>query len=276
MNTLQDLKNITAEMSYSDRMPILFVGHGNPMNAIEDNQFTQGFKNIASTLPTPSAILCISAHWFINATKVTAMDIPPTIHDFGGFPVELYQQEYPAKGDRKLAEETKKLLAPNFVDLDEKWGLDHGCWTILKHLYPNANIPVVQLSIDYTKDANYHFELAKKLFSLRDKGVLIIGSGNIIHNLRLVDWRNFDKDNYGHDWAIEARDTINNYLMKGDYKSLINYDKHSKALNLAIPTPDHYLPLLYVLALKQNNENIELFNDKLVAGSLSMTSLKVC
>lgn len=276
MNTLQDLKKITAEMSYSDRMPMLFVGHGNPMNAIEDNQFTQGFKKIASTLPTPSAILCISAHWFINATKVTAMDIPPTIHDFGGFPVELYQQKYQAKGDRKLAEETKKLLAPNFVYLDEKWGLDHGCWTILKHLYPNANIPVVQLSIDYTKDANYHFELAKNLLSLRDKGVLIIGSGNIIHNLRLVDWRNFDKDNYGHDWAIEARDTINNYLMKGDYKSLINYDKHSKALNLAIPTPDHYLPLLYVLALKQNNENIELFNDKLVAGSLSMTSLKVC
>lgn len=275
MNTLQQLKKVADQMNCSDRMPMLFLGHGNPMNAIEDNQFTRGFQSISKTLPKPNSILCISAHWFTNGTKVTAMEYPRTIHDFGGFPPTLYQQKYPAKGDYRLAENTRNLLQPTCVELDEKWGLDHGCWTVLKHLYPKADIPVIQLSIDYTKEAKYHFELAKQLVSLRNKGVLIIGSGNIIHNLRLVDWRNFEKDNYGHEWAIEARETINDCLLNHDYQSLINYKNFSKALNLAIPTPDHYLPLIYILGLQQERDEIELFNDKLVAGSLSMTSLKI-
>lgn len=275
MNTLNDLKNISDTFPLTQRMPLLFLGHGNPMNAIEENQFTRGIQNIAKTLPKPNAILCISAHWFTKGTKVTAMETPKTIHDFGGFPKELFDQQYPAKGSPKLAIETKKILHPTEVELDEKWGLDHGTWTVLKHLFPKADVPVIQLSIDYTKNAQYHFDLAKQLNSLRDKGVLIIGSGNIIHNLRLVDFKNFNKDNYGFDWAIEAREKINNYLLDGNYEPLINYKKQSKEFQLAIPSSDHYLPLIYTLGLQQKNESIQLFNDKLVAGSLSMTSLKI-
>lgn len=256
-------------------MPVLFLGHGSPMNAIEDNQFVTGFKEIAKTLPKPNAILCISAHWYTNGTKVTSMKMPRTIHDFGGFPKELFAVQYPAKGSPELAIETKTMLQPTSVELNENWGLDHGAWSVIKHLYPNANIPVIQMSIDYTKPAQFHYELAQKLNSLRHKGILIIGSGNIVHNLGLVDWQNFDKDNYGYDWAIEARDTINHHLLNGDYQPLINFEKQSKAVNLAIPTPDHYLPLIYTLGLQQKGEFLFLFNDKLVAGSLSMTSLKI-
>lgn len=262
--------------SNTDKTPVLFLGHGSPINAIQENEFVTGFRNIAKTLPTtPNAILCISAHWYTNGTKVTAMEMPRTIHDFSGFPKELFEVQYPAKGSPALAQNTKTILKPILVALDEKWGLDHGAWSVIKHLYPNANIPVVQLSIDYTKPASYHYQLAQKLNTLRHKGVLIIGSGNIIHNLRLVDFSNFDKPNYGYDWAIEAKEFINNHLYKGDYKPLINYEKQSKALQLAIPTPDHYLPLIYALGLQQKKESIALFNDKLVAGSLSMTSLKI-
>lgn len=275
MKPLQQLKNLSDTLPNSEKMPVLFLGHGSPMNAIEDNEFTRSFKNIGQTLPTPKAIICISAHWFTNGTKVTAMEFPRTIHDFGGFPQELFAQQYPAQGDEQLAKETKKLLQPAMVELDEKWGLDHGSWSVLKHLYPNADIPVIQLSIDYTKNAQYHFELAKQLHSLRNKGVLIIGSGNIVHNLRLVDWQNFDKDDYGHDWAIEARKTINNYILDGNFQPLLDYQKLSRAVQIAVPTPDHYLPLIYTLGLQQKNETIELFNDKLLAGSLSMTSLKI-
>lgn len=272
---LNELNNISQLFSNTERMPVLFLGHGSPMNAIEENQFVTGFRNIAKTLPKPNAILCISAHWFTNGTKVTAMEMPRTIHDFGGFPKELFEVQYPAKGSPALAQEIKTILQPTLVDLDEKWGLDHGAWSVIKHLYPNADIPIIQMSIDYTKSAQYHFELAQKLNSLRYKGILIIGSGNIIHNLGLVDWQNFDKDNYGHDWAIEARETINNYLLKGDYLPLINFEKQSKAVNLAIPTPDHYLPLIYTLGLQEKGETLSLFNDKLVAGGLSMTSVKI-
>lgn len=272
---LNELNNISLSFSNTEKMPLLFLGHGNPMNAIEENQFVTGFRNIAKTLPKPNAILCISAHWYTNGTKVTAMEMPKTIHDFGGFPKELFEVQYPAKGSPELALETKNILQPTLVELDEKWGLDHGAWSVIKHLYPNANIPVIQMSIDYTKPAQYHYELAQKLNSLRHKGILIIGSGNIIHNLGLVDWQNFDKDNHGHDWAIEARETLNNYLLNGNYQPLINFDKQSKAVNLAIPTPDHYLPLIYTLGLQQKGETLSLFNDKLVAGSLSMTSVKI-
>lgn len=272
---LNELTNISKSFSNTEKMPVLFLGHGSPMNAIEENQFVTGFRNIAKTLPEPNAILCVSAHWYTNGTKVTAMEMPKTIHDFGGFPKELFEVQYPAKGSPELAKETKTILQPTLVELDEKWGLDHGAWSVIKHLYPNANVPVIQMSLDYTKPAQYHYELAQKLDTLRHKGILIIGSGNIIHNLGLVDWQNFDKDNYGHDWAVEAKTTINDYLLNGDYQPLINFDKLSKAVNLAIPTPDHYLPLIYTLALQQKGEALTLFNDKLVAGSLSMTSIKI-
>lgn len=273
MNTINKLYETSKDLPNSPTMPVLFLGHGSPMNAIEENQFVDGFRKIAESLPRPAAILCISAHWYIAGTKVTAMEMPKTIHDFGGFPKALFEVQYPAKGSPKLAKETKHLLLPNLVELDEKWGLDHGAWSVIKHLYPAANIPVIQLSIDYTKPAQFHFDLAKQLYELRNKGILIIGSGNIVHNLGLVDFPNFDKDNYGYDWAIEARETVNGFLLNGNYQSLIQYEKQSKALQLAIPTPEHYLPLIYTLGLHKSSESLALFNDKLVAGSLSMTSV---
>jgi 4,5-DOPA dioxygenase extradiol len=275
MNTLNDLHKISGSFSNTEKMPVLFLGHGSPMNAIEENQFVTGFRNMAKTLPKPNAILCISAHWFTSGTKVTAMEIPRTIHDFGGFPQELFEVQYPAKGSPELATITQELLLPTAVELDEHWGLDHGAWSVIKHLYPDADIPVIQMSIDYTKSGQYHFELAKKLSALRSKGILIIGSGNIVHNLRLVDFHNFDKDNYGYDWAIEAKENINDYLVDGNFQPLIDFEKQSKAFQLAIPTPDHYLPLIYTLGLKGKSEELSLFNDKLVAGSLSMTSVKI-
>ena len=275
MQDLNNLSQFSESLPNTERMPLLFLGHGSPMNAIEENEFVAGFRNVAKTLPKPTAIICVSAHWFTNGTKVTAMKMPQTVHDFGGFPKALYEVQYPAKGNPELAEVTKDLLLPTIVELDEKWGLDHGAWSVLKHLYPNADIPVIQLSIDYTKPAQYHFELAQKLTKLRDKGILIIGSGNIVHNLGLVDFHNFHKDDYGFDWAIEARSTFNHYLLNGDFQSLIDYQKESRAIKLAIPTPDHYLPLIYTLGLKQKNEELSLFNDKLLAGSLSMTSVRI-
>ena len=275
MNTLNDLHKISGSFSNTEKMPVLFLGHGSPMNAIEENEFVAGFRNIAKTIPTPTAILCISAHWFTKWTKVTAMEMPRTIHDFGGFPQALFDVQYPAKGSPELAIETKQLLTPVEVELDEHWGLDHGAWSVIKHLYPEANVPVIQLSIDYTKSGQYHFELAQKLSALRTKGILIVGSGNIVHNLGLVDFHNFDRDNYGYDWAIEARETVNNYLLDGNFQPLIDFEKQNKAFQLAIPTPEHYLPLIYTLGLKEESEELTLFNDKLLAGSLSMTSMKI-
>nr|WP_315187762.1 4,5-DOPA dioxygenase extradiol [uncultured Flavobacterium sp.] len=275
MNTLSDLHKISGAFSNTEKMPVLFLGHGSPMNAIEENQFVTGFRNLAKTLPQPNAILCISAHWFTNGTKVTAMEMPRTIHDFGGFPQALFDVQYPAKGSPELALETKHLLQTVDVELDEHWGLDHGAWSVIKHLYPDANVPVIQLSIDYTKSAQYHFELAQKLSDLRHKGILIVGSGNIIHNLRLVDFQNFEKDDYGYDWAIEIREKVNNYLLDGNFQPLIDFETQSRAFQLAIPTPEHYLPLIYTLGLKDKKEELSLFNDKLLGGSLSMTSVKI-
>jgi len=275
MNTLNDLHKISSAFPNTDKMPVLFLGHGSPMNAIEENQFVAGFRNIAKTLPEPNAILCISAHWFTKGTKVTAMEMPRTIHDFGGFPRELFEVQYPAPGSPDLAVETKELLLPTEVELDREWGLDHGAWSVIKHLYPDANIPVIQLSIDYSKPTQFHFDLAKKLSDLRKKGILIIGSGNIVHNLRLVDFYNFDKENYGYDWAVEAREKVNEFLLDENFQALIDYEKLGKALQLAIPTPEHYLPLIYTLGLKEKQEELSLFNDKLLGGSLSMTSVKI-
>lgn len=275
MPSLQDLDRLSDAFPRTEKYPALFLGHGSPMNAIEENQFFKGFRTISKTLPKPKSILCVSAHWFTRGTKITAMENPRTIHDFGGFPDELYEVQYPAKGDPILAEETKNLLLPEPVELDHEWGLDHGAWSVIKHLYPDADIPIIQMSIDFTKPAQYHFELSQKLKKLRHRGVLIIGSGNIVHNLRLVDWQNFDKDNHGHDWAIEARAILNKHILEGNFKALVEYEKLSTAIQMAIPTPDHYLPLIYTLGLKENNETVSLFNDKLVAGSLSMTSVKI-
>jgi len=272
---LQSLKTISENFPLSERMPVLFLGHGSPMNAIEENEFVQGFRLLSTTLPKPNAILCISAHWLTNGTFVTAMEKPATIHDFGGFPDELYKQQYPAPGSPKLASATKEVIKSTQVELDMGWGLDHGAWSVIKHLYPKADVPVIQLSIDYSKPAAWHFELAKELSVLRERGILIIGSGNIIHNLRLVDFKNMYRDNYGYDWAIEAHSQFNSHLLDGNSKALIEYEKLGKSALLAIPTPDHYFPLIYTLGLKTQKDAISLFNDKLMAGSLSMTSVKI-
>jgi 4,5-DOPA dioxygenase extradiol len=275
MKKIDKPDKIADSLPPSDRMPVLFIGHGSPMNALEDNEFVRGFRSMAQTLPEPRAILCISAHWFVRGSLITAMERPRTIHDFYGFPEELYQLEYPAKGDPGLAREMTEILKPAKVDLDEQWGLDHGTWSVLRHMFPDADIPVLQLSIDYTEPAEYHFELAGRLKGLRERGVLIIGSGNIVHNLRLVDFRNMERDNYGFDWAIEARASINKHILDGNYKPLLDYQSLGKSVQLAVPTPDHYLPMIYSLGLHQKGEKIEFFNDKLLAGSLSMTSLKI-
>lgn len=274
MKDLKGIEKYTDGLSTRERMPLLFIGHGSPMNAIEDNEFVQGFKQMAETLPKPSSIICISAHWFTKGTMVTAMEAPRTIHDFYGFPQELYHQQYPAEGNPDLAEETKRLLKTAAVESDLEWGLDHGTWSVVKHLYPDADVPVIQLSIDYTKEPEYHFQLAQQLQILRKKGVLIIGSGNIVHNLGLVDWQHYNKDNHGFDWAIEARMWVNKHLLDGNIQPLLHYHKQGKAMQLAVPTPDHYLPLIYTLGLKDSKDTMVLFNDKLQAGSLSMTSLK--
>lgn len=272
---LNDLESITQQFNNTETMPVLFLGHGSPMNAIEENQFVQGFRNISREIPKPNAILCISAHWFTNGTFVTAMLNPKTIHDFYGFPKELFEVKYPAPGSPELARETAELLLPEIVEEDHSWGLDHGAWSVIRHLYPNAEIPVIQLSIDYTKPPQYHFDLAKKLQKLREKGILIIGSGNIVHNLRMVDWKNINTVGAGWDWAVEAREKTNNWLLDGNFQNLIDYQRQGVALQTAVPSPDHYLPLIYSLGLKEKSENLSLFNDELIGGSLSMTSVRI-
>ena len=272
---LNDLSNISDGFKSTEKMPVLFLGHGSPMNAIEENQFVQGFRDAAKKIPKPNAILCVSAHWYTEGTFVTAMDMPKTIHNFYGFPQPLFDVQYPAPGNPALAHETAELLMPVEVGEDHSWGLDHGAWSVIKHMYPEADIPVIQLSIDYTKPPQYHFELAQKLSKLREKGILIIGSGNIVHNLRMIDWKNIDVVGAGWDWAIEAREKTNNWLLDGDFNNLIDYKKMGTELQYAIPTPDHFLPLIYTLGLKEKSENISLFNDELIGGSLSMTSVRI-
>jgi len=271
---LNELNKITEPMGKTAKMPVLFLGHGSPMNAIEENEFVTGFRNIAKGIPKPNAILCVSAHWETKGTFVTATQNPPTIHDFGGFPNELFAVQYPAPGSPDLAKQTKALITKTEVGLDEKWGLDHGAWSVIKHLYPNADIPVIQMSIDYSQTPQYHYELAQQIKSLREKGVLVIGSGNMVHNLGKVEWRRLN-DTFGYDWAIEANDKMKKFILDGNHQELINFRSQGKAFDLAIPTPEHYLPLLYTLALQDKNEAVKLFNDKAVAGALTMTSLKI-
>ncbi|MDD2304130.1 MAG: 4,5-DOPA dioxygenase extradiol [Prolixibacteraceae bacterium] len=257
------------------RMPVLFIGHGSPMNAIEENEFVLGWRNLGKTLPHPKSILCISAHWETRGTFVTAMPKPKTIHDFGGFPKALYDVEYPAPGSPELAVETKQIIKKTTVGLDEKWGLDHGAWSVIRRMYPEADVPVIQMSLDYGQAPQYHFELAKELAALRNKGVLIIGSGNMVHNLRMVAWDKMNEPDFGFDWAIEANDRFKKLIESGDFKSLTNYTNLGGEVQLAVPTPDHFLPLLYSLALKEKDEPISFFNDKPVMGSLTMTSVKI-
>jgi 4,5-DOPA dioxygenase extradiol len=228
MNALNQLSNSPDSAA---KMPALFLGHGSPMNAIEENEFVRGFREVGKTIPKPEAILCVSAHWETSGTFVTAMDKPKTIHDFGGFPQALYEVQYPAPGSPDLADETRQLAMKNEIGLDQKWGLDHGCWSVVKHLYPKADVPVIQLSLDYGKDAQHHYEL--------------------------------------------AREKMKNFILTGNHQQLINYQAQGKAFDLAIPTPDHYLPLLYALALKDDDDEVSLFNDKAIAGSLTMTSVKI-
>lgn len=259
----------------TERMPVLFIGHGSPMNAIEENEFAIGWRNMGKTLPKPNAVLCVSAHWETRGTLVTAMKNPLTIHDFGGFPKALFEVEYPAPGSPELAEETKDLIKKTEVRLDEKWGLDHGAWSIMRRLFPEADVPIIEMSLDYYQTPAYHFELARELSPLRKKGVLIIGSGNMVHNLGMVAWDKLNDSEYGYDWAIEAREKMKRFILEGNFTSLVNYESQGKEFHLSIPTPEHYLPLLYALALKEADENINLFNDKAIAGSLAMTSLKI-
>lgn len=269
------LKNIIKTEKSTAKMPVLFLGHGSPMNAIEKNEFVTGFRQVARTIQKPVAILCISAHWETKGTFVTAMEQPPTIHDFGGFPQALYAVQYPAPGNPQLARDIKSLIEKTNVGLDYHWGLDHGAWSVIKHLYPQADVPVIQMSIDYTKPQQYHYELSKELATLRNKGVLIVGSGNMVHNLRMIDWQKLNEPDYGYDWALEAKARMKESILHNDHQSLIDYDKNGLAFKLSIPTPEHYIPLLYTLALQENNEAVELFNDKAIGGSLTMTSIKI-
>jgi 4,5-DOPA dioxygenase extradiol len=257
------------------RMPVLFVGHGSPMNAIEENEFVEGWRNLGKTIPRPKAILCVSAHWETKGTFVTAVQKPETIHDFGGFPKALYEVQYPAPGSPELAEETKRTITKTVVGLDEKWGLDHGAWSVIRRIYPEANIPVIEMSLDYSQGPHYHYELGKQLAALRNKGILIIGSGNLVHNLRMVAWDKMNEPEYGFDWAIQANDKFKQLIQSGNHKELINYNALGREVQLAVPTPDHYLPLLYALALKEENEIVSFFNDKPVMGSLTMTSVRI-
>lgn len=271
---LKAMSIVKESLGNTPKMPVLFLGHGSPMNAIEENEFVKGFRNISSEIEMPKAIVVISAHWETKGTQVTAMEQPKTIHDFGGFPKALYEIQYPAPGQPELAKEVKSMAKSTEVSLDEKWGLDHGAWTVIRHMYPRANIPVIQLSLDYYKKPQQHYELAKELYGLRQKGVLIVGSGNLVHNLGLVHWQKLN-ENFGYDWANEANNKMKQLMLDNNHQALINYSKLGKAFELSIPTPEHYLPLLYTLALKDNKDEIKIFNDEPVGGSLTMTSVKI-
>lgn len=276
MKTLSEFKNFTQRLPQNDYlMPVLFIGHGSPMNGIEDTAFSRGWKKMASEIPVPAAVLVVSAHWFTRGTLITAMDFPKTIHDFGGFPQALFDVQYPAPGNPSLAKETASMIVSTQVELDHDWGLDHGTWTVVRHMYPEANIPVLQLSIDYTKGPQFHYDLAKELYALRKKSVLIIGSGNMVHNLRMVAWDKLNEEQYGYDWAIQMNNQFKGLIESRDHQPLINYTRLGKEALLAIPTPEHYLPLMYTLGVGTEKDAISFFNDKAVGGSLTMTSVKI-
>ena len=254
-------------------MPALFFGHGNPMNAIGDNAWTRGWAALGAALPRPKAVLCVSAHWYLPATAVCAAPQPRTIHDFGGFPPELYRVQYPAPGAPELAARVTQVLGPTPIALDRSWGLDHGTWSVLVHVYPGADIPVVQLSIDETKAASWHYETAKKLAPLRDEGVLIIGSGNLVHNLHTYSWGNTAAEPY--DWAIRFETLARQALRTKDFAPLVNYQSLGPDAMLSAPTPDHYLPLLYVLAQSQPDDAVGFPVEGFDGGSISMLAVQL-
>lgn len=270
------LSSLFNQPSTTTPLPAFFIGHGSPMNAIEVNPFTQQMALQAKNIPTPKAILVISAHWETRGTQVTGQINPPTIHDFGGFPQALFDVQYPAPGSPELAKETQQIITSTSVEISHEWGFDHGAWSVIRNMYPNANIPMIQLSLDYTQPAQYHYELAKQLNALRYKNVLIVGSGNIVHNLRMLYIKNGSFNTvYGHDWALEFDEKFKAAVANGNHNPVINYQTLTANSKLAVPTPEHYLPSLYILALQQKNEQIHFFNDSPLAGSLTMTSFKV-
>lgn len=267
---------LDSEESIMKKMPVLFVGHGSPMNALDkENPFNQNFSLITQKFAKPKAILMISAHWYSSRLQVTSGAHPKMIYDFYGFPDELSQVQYPAPGSPELAAQVRSLLQPENVELNPTRGFDHGAWAVLKFLYPNADIPVVQLSLNRLQSAEWHFNLAKKLAALREQGVLIIGSGNIVHNLRAISWEHIDQIGAGYEWAFAFRETVNQAIATRDDETLVHYQQLGEKAELSVPTPDHYLPLLYIMALREPQDQVTFFNDKLLAGSLSMTSVLV-
>ena len=257
----------------SERLPAIFFGHGNPMNAVTTNPYTQAWQRIGGQITRPKAILSISAHWFVAGTGITVSTSPRTIHDFGGFPRELYQVRYPAPGDPDLARRVQKMLSPLPVELDDSWGLDHGTWSVLTHVYPNADVPVVQLSIDERQPGVFHFEVGKKLAPLREEGILIVGSGNLVHNLHAYAWGRHMPDPY--DWAVRFEAEAKQRMLAGEYKSLINYERLGPEAILSVPTPDHYLPMLYVLGVWQQGERIQFPVEGVDGGSISMLAVQI-
>ena len=254
-------------------MPVIFFGHGNPLNALQQNDWTEGWATIGKSIPRPRAIVCVSAHWYLPATLVTAMDQPRTIHDFGGFPRELYQVQYRAPGSVEIARQVQELLAPLPAGLDQSWGLDHGTWSVLVHAYPEADVPVVQLSIDETQPAAFHFELGKRLAPLRDEEVLIIGSGNLVHNLHTYAWGRQIPEPY--DWAVRFEDAAKQLMIDGEFEPLIDYESLGRDAVLSIPTPDHYLPLLYVLGTKCDGDAVTFPVQGVDGGSVSMLTVQI-
>ena len=274
MSNLSAIKQLNRQLPVQQQlMPVLFTGHGSPMNGIEDNLFSREWAALPATMPVPRAVIVVSAHWYTRGTAVTAMDFPETIHDFGGFPRELFAVQYPAPGSPEIAAETAGLLQGAGVTLDHDWGLDHGAWTILRHMFPAADIPVLQLSIDYTKSPAAHYELAGELAQLRRRGVLIMGSGNMVHNLRMLDYNMMSGG--GYDWALEVNAQFRELILNHDHASLIRWEQLGSAARLAIPTPEHYLPLLYTLGLQEEQDEVMLFNDRAVGGAITMTSVRI-
>lgn len=251
-------------------MPVLFIGHGSPINAIEDSEFSRAWASVAQSLPKPKAILCVSAHWETPGTRVTAMEQPKTIYDFYGFPPELHAKRYPAPGSPELARLTVETLKESHVQADTEWGLDHGAWAVLCRMFPKADVPVVQLSLDQKKPPAAHYELGRELRALRKNGVMILGSGNIVHNLREVVW-----EDTAYDWALEFDAKMKDLMLSGDHEAIIDYSKLGRAARLSVPTLDHYLPLLYVLGAQDKADGVSFFADKVTLGSMSMRSLKL-
>ncbi len=270
MTSNPNIRALAAAPDTEATMPALFIGHGNPMNAIEDSEFSRAWAEVARSLPKPKAVLCISAHWETEGTRVTAMEQPKTIHDFHGFPPALHEKRYPAPGSPDLARMAKGMVRESPIELDLDWGLDHGAWAVLCRMFPDADVPVVQLSLDRRKEPALHYQLGQELRGLRRKGVLIMGSGNIVHNLREMAWKDT-----AFDWALEFDAQVKGLILSGDHKAIVQYSKLGHSARLAVPTLEHYLPLLYVLGAQDEADSVGFFADKVTLGSMSMRSVRI-